>query len=162
MAQVNPHASTDVTGLSANPTQPGLRRGVFWLVTVCLFLSVAVLLSLGTIPFYLLNPVLWLIVLPLWFVPIIISEIRASARRANPHRSGAYSFTVDMAKVIGIMFLIIVISLFSVTFFYALTTPSSRFPEAAKGSSNDTSGFPDEQPSQKMGRSGSDAKRVFD
>ena len=149
MTEVNPHASPQVSGLSANPTQPGSMRGVFWLVTVCLFLSVAVLLHLGTIPLYLLQAVPWIpvIVVPLWFIPIITSDIRAGARRADPRRSGAYSFINDMAKAIGITFLIIVISFFSVGSIQMLFFPCrcAGLPKF-EGFIDDTSGFPNEQP----------------
>ena len=121
MTQVNPHASTHVSGLSANPTRPGSRRSVFWLVTVCLFFSVAVLIYLETIhgdriysPRWLNYVQLCLIVPPLWYIPILVSDIRAVAQRVDPHRSSAYSFIVNMTKVTGIMFLIIFIATCSV------------------------------------------------
>jgi len=107
MTQVNPHASTHVSGFSSNPTQPGSRRGVFWLVTACLFLSVAVLLFLE-------RAYLWIIVLPLWFAPLIMSDMRAGARRADSRWSGANSSIDHVAKAIGIMFSIIVYSFISV------------------------------------------------
>ena len=143
MTQVIPHASPHVSGLFGNPTQPGSRRGVFWLMTVCLFLSVAVLI-------YLENPVLWMIVVPLWFIPIIMSDIRAGARRADPRRSGAHSFIDDMAKLVAIMFSIIVFSFFS-----ACSIQMYCFPCRCAGCLHlpkfeefiiDTSGVSDEQP----------------
>ena len=113
-------------------------------MTACLFLSVAVLIRLGTIT----GHWLWLIVPPLWFAPIIMSDIRVGARRADSLRSGANSFIDDMVKVIGIMFLIIVISIFSAIFIGEESNPfvGVKFDEAAKGSSSDASGFPNEQP----------------
>ncbi len=143
MTQVNPHASPHVSGLSGNPTQPGSRRGVFWLVTICLFLSVAVLIFLE-------RPYLWMIVPPLWFAPLIMSDIRAGARRADLRRSGANSFIDDMAKVIGIMFSIIVFSFLSVVFidmnFFPCRCAGCLHLPKFEEFINDTSGVSDEQP----------------
>ena len=115
--------------------QLGDRRRVFWLATVCLFLFVAVLMRLETIPFYLVNPVLWLIVLPLWFIPIIVSDIRAGVQRTDPRRSGAFTFITNMPKMIGIVFLIMCIATCSVLCFSAVfwSSPSAsmRFQEIA-------------------------------
>lgn len=135
MREVNPRPSAEGSGLFANPTQRGEARRVFWLATVCLFLSGAVWMRLGTIPVYLLNPILWLIVLPLWFMPIIVSDIRAGARRADRRRSGAFAFIANMPKMIGIVFLIMCIATCSVLCLSAVcfSSPSAsvRFQEVA-------------------------------
>ena len=116
MTEVNPYASPQMWELSANTTRLGAGRWFFWLATVCLFLSGAVLMHLGTIPFYLLNPFLWLFMLPLWFVPIIVSDSCAAARRAAPHRSGTFIFIASTAKLIGIVILVIFIAACSALF----------------------------------------------
>ena len=133
MNEVNPYASPQLLGLSARTTRLGAGRCVFWLATMCLFVPGAVLTHLGTIPVHRLNPALWLIVPTLWFVPIIVSDIRAGARRADLRQPGAFTFIVNMAKVIGIIFLIIFISILSAAFIDEVLHPSAsvRFPSAA-------------------------------
>ena len=143
MTQVNPHASPHVSVLFDNLTQPSSRRGVFWLVTVCLFLSVAVLN-------YLAHPVLWLIMVPLWFLPIIMSDMRAGARYADPRRSGANSSIDRVAKAIGIMFSIIVFSFLCVVFidmnFFPCRCAGCLHLPKFEEFINDKSRIPNEQP----------------
>lgn len=136
MTEVNPYASPQASGLFEHPTRLSAGRRLFWLATVCLFLSGAVLMHLGTIPSYLLNPVLCLMVLPLWFVPIIVSDMRAGARRADLRRSGTFTFIVNTAKVIGILFLIIFITTCTVTGLsveFSSPSASVRFEKISNG-----------------------------
>ena len=147
MAQVNHHDSTHVSEFPANPTQPGSKRGVFWLVTVCLFLCVAALIHFETIPGDWVYPHQWLcwILPPLWFAPIIMSDVRA-----DPRRSDAKRLIDDLARVIAIMFSIIVFSFFSACSIQMTFLPCRcagclhrpKFEEFV----NDTSGVSDEQP----------------
>lgn len=140
MTEVNPGSSAEVAGLFDNPTQRGDRRRVFWLATVCLFLFVAALIHLGTIPSNWVYPPrwlnfvpLWLILPPLWFLPIIVSDIRGGTRRADRGRSGAFTFIVNTAKVIGIISLLGVISFVCAGVIDESVHPSAsmRFQEVA-------------------------------
>ncbi len=140
MTEVNPRPSAQVSGLSANLMQRGEARRVFWVATACLFLFVAALIHLGTIPVQPVYPPrwftvvpLWLILPPLWFVPIIVSDIRAGARRAEPRRSGAFTFIAITAKVIGVISLIGVIAFVCAGVIDDTVHPSAsmRFQEVA-------------------------------
>ncbi len=117
MSEVNPYTSPQASELSGNPRpieqKTGVRRWVFYLLTVCFVVLASQLFDPSL---FSTHPVL-ISGLLLSAVSALVLGMLFAPHRPEARRSGVATFFVDTAKLIGFSFLALFIIIFALLYF---------------------------------------------